>query len=221
MLSVRAPEYFPSLRYCAMMASVDRFVIADTFQYSRQSYQNRSRVRTPEGSQWMSIPLAGGQHGKDILAVKIDHSQNWKRKHEKALEFNYGATPFFEYYAPDVMKCLRAPGDVLGDLTVATVELVYGYLGLSCELVRLSDRKNEHETESTSGASEGALLVWDRQEPVEIRSKRVIHFMNYEHPVYRQQFQGFETGLSILDLLFNHGPESTRILRSGIRINRL
>lgn len=216
MISVRAPEYFPSLRYCAMMASVDQFVIADTFQYSRQSYQNRCRVRTPEGRQWMSIPLGGGQHGRDILAVKIDHSQNWKRKHEKALEFNYGATPFFEYYAPDIMRCLGAPGDILGDLTVATVELVYDLLGLSCELVRLSSMQGEEGIQS-----DHELLLWDRQEPVKNSHKGGINFMTYEHPAYRQQFDGFEAGLSVLDLLFNHGPESTRILRSGIQITRL
>ena len=62
-LAIRPPEYFPRLSHVALMHYATHFVLADTMQYSRQSFQNRTRVRTREGSSWVSVPLKGGQHG--------------------------------------------------------------------------------------------------------------------------------------------------------------
>ena len=70
MIAIRPPEYFPCLAYAALLLAVDCFVLADTFQYSRQSFQNRTKVRNPQGWQWVSIPLKGGQHGRPICQVE-------------------------------------------------------------------------------------------------------------------------------------------------------
>ena len=98
MLAVRPPEYWPRLSYFALMDRVERFVLADTFQYSRQSFQNRAKLRTPQGWQWISVPLRGGQHGRPVCDVAIEGVPYCMGKHWRAFTFNYHATPFFAYY---------------------------------------------------------------------------------------------------------------------------
>ena len=97
---IRPPDYWPGIAYMALIDRADRVVLADTFQYSRQSFQNRARLRTPQGWQWISIPLRGRQHGTPIREVMIWQRPAWLRKHLKALVYNYRGTPFFTYYEP-------------------------------------------------------------------------------------------------------------------------
>ncbi len=81
MFAHQAPEYFPSLSYVALMSSVDQFYADVGLQYSRQSFQNRARIRTPDGSQWITVPVCGRQYGLPIRETKIDYRDNWVRKH--------------------------------------------------------------------------------------------------------------------------------------------
>lgn len=216
MIAALAPDYFPGIEYCAVMASVERFVVVDSFQYSRQSFQNRARLRAPDGYQWISIPLIGGQFGKAIQDVRIDNTQNWAKKHEKALVYNYGKAPFFEHYASDVFDSIRSGSELLGSVTVDTVVLVHRLLDLESELIigHMARRFAEGMPESPPVEE---LLFPENCQRSPYCAKHRHRIMRFEHPNYRQQFSGFESGMSVLDLLFGYGPAATGILRQGIR----
>ncbi|GMQ81190.1 MAG: hypothetical protein BMS9Abin05_0621 [Rhodothermia bacterium] len=213
--AIRPPVYFPNLAYCALMATVDCFVVGDSFQYSRQSFQNRTRIRSPDGAQWLTVPLAGGQHGNPISETRIDYSFHWQKKHLKALRFNYGSTPFYEHYIDDISNIIATGHDSLAELTVASVALTHELLGLVCTLEK--EGSNElGENRSTAGTEYlfEADKNWEHTHAPDCR------FLAFDHPVYRQNFDGFVEGMSVLDLLFGHGPEAPRILRSGISFNQ-
>jgi hypothetical protein len=227
MFAHEPPEYLPRLEYCALMAAVELFVADVSFQYSRQSFQNRARIRTPDGTQWVTVPLKGGQFGRSIGKSEVDYSQNWIRKHEKAFLFNYGSAPFFDHYMPPIGEVLRSRPETLGDLTRAILACIHRFLGLTCDL-RPSGAGRE-ESAGGGGSTEReeignvtphgvrlALPDSGKKDLVAKGGDRVL--LEFEPPVYRQNFPGFESSLSVLDLLFNHGPEATYILRSGIRI---
>lgn len=217
--AIEPPVYFPILSYCALMASVDGFVVGDTFQYSRQSFQNRARVRSPDGAQWLTVPLVGGQHGNRISETRIDYSFHWQKKHLKALQFNYGSTPFFEHYVDDISSIIETEHDSLAELTVATVVLTHKLLGFESKiekesLERPGQNRSTTETEYLF-AREGQKEFQGENESAPNR-----RYLSFEHPVYRQNFDGFVKGMTMLDLLFSHGPEAPRILRSGISFER-
>ena len=176
------------------MDSVERFYMDITRQYSRQSFQNRAKIRTPDGAQWISVPLMGHQFGSSIGETRIDYSTTWQQKHKKALQFNYGSTPFFEHYRDELFELIDRKYENLGALTVASTRLVHRYLRIAGSL----------ELGGTDGHASDDTSRSDDSWP-------------YEPPAYLQNFDGFVPGLSILDILFNHGPESTRIVRSGIK----
>ena len=217
MLAVRPPEYFPRLAYLALMARVETFVLADTFQYSRQSYQNRTRLRNPQGWQWISVPLKGGQHGTPIHAVRIRHHLGWQRKHWKALAFNYRSTPYFEYYEPRLRPFFEKPWHHLGALTCRTVEVL-------ADLFRLPPPQRASDLPGAPNDlpgvlrrfEAGPLLAPDEAVVYDAQQVNEVQVLRYEHPTYRQPFEGFEPGMSALDLLFNYGPEARTILEQGI-----
>ncbi|QXD15529.1 WbqC family protein [Rhodocaloribacter litoris] len=220
MIAVRPPEYFPRLAYFALMDAAERFVLADTFQYSRQSYQNRARLRTPQGRQWVSIPLRGGQHGRPIRAVEIEPRRDWMGKHRRAFMYNYRSTPFFEYYEPDFESLFAGTWTHLADLTCATVALVARLLGIRTPLLRASGLAGAPDTLTKVLAATGAdrLLVPEEAAAHDVPLAPSAQVLRYETPPYRQNFSGFEPDVSAVDLLFNYGPEALAVLRQGVAL---
>jgi hypothetical protein len=212
-----APDYMPGLVVMALMASVDVCYLDAGLQYSRQSFQNRARLRTPDGVQWITVPVVGGQFGRSIADTRIDYTSPWVRKHLKALRFNYGSAPFYQHYAPDIGGILQTRHDTLGPLNIALLEQLHGFLGLKCRLVRAAPREDDDP-----GLGTNVRPVQLRVAPEDGRQRDAspadeVQLLAYEHPRYRQNFDGFEPGMSILDLLFTSGPEAGPILLSGIR----
>ena len=220
MISIRPPEYFPQLSYVALMQAAEQFVLADTFQYSRQSFQNRAKVRNAEGWQWVSVPLRGGQHGLPQTAVRIRQVEAWKRRHWKAFEYNYRATPFFAFYEEALRALFAYPWMSLADLTCASVRLTHELFGLTSSLARASDLTekpaNLQRILCHMGASE--LLCPPSSASVDAQSGSTVRTLRFTHPRYRQAFTGFEPGMTAFDLLCNYGPDAGAILRASVAI---
>lgn len=204
MYAIRPPEYFPSLPFWALMLRCERFMLADTFQYSRQSFQNRARIRNPEGWQWITIPLKGRQHGLAIRDVEIDNTVPWRGKHFRALSYNYRSTPYFEFYEEPVSQLFEHEWTCLGELTIASIALVAEMMRLTPPEIYEGDGARREDA-----SVQELLLESDEHGLPGLR-------LRYAEPDYEQNFDGFEPGLSILDLLFNHGPEAKGIILRGI-----
>lgn len=202
------------------MDRVDRFVVADTFQYSRQSFQNRTKLRTPQGWQWISVPLRGGQHGRPVCDVMIEGDDYWMRKHWRAFAFNYRTTPYFPFYEEGLRALLERPWRTLGDLTCATIDHLHHLLGLTTPLVRASEVASCPATleEVLASVPGDALLAPEEAAPHDAVLVPDVGVFRYDHPAYRQNFEGFEPGMSVLDLLFNYGPQARALLREGVAV---
>ena len=220
MIAVRPPEYFPRLRYMALMQAADCFVLADTFQYSRQSFQNRGKLRNPQGWQWITVPLQSGQRGRSINDIEINTSGRWIEKHWRAFQYNYRSTPYFEYFEPDVEPFFETEWTTLGPLTCASVELVHELMGLSTTLVRASALDGAPDTlEGVLAAMErDDLLTPEAAAPHDREGVPGAEVFRFETPEYRQNFDGFEPGMSAVDVLFNYGPEARALLAQGAQV---
>ncbi len=209
MLAVRTPEYFPRLAFLALAAQADRLVVADTFQYSRQSFQNRARLCTPDGAMWITVPLVGGQHGRALCHVEVDDRRDWRQTHLKALRYNYGATPFYAEYAPRVEALLVQPWPTLGALNVATVAFLAGALGLTTPCERASAMTGAPATlEAVRARFDASLLAL----PDAAAHDGAAPLRWHETP-RRQPFPGpFRPDCSALDALFLYGPDARALL---------
>lgn len=227
MITVRPPEYWPSPLFAALLMATDRFYVGDTFRYSRQSLQNRARLRNPEGWQWISIPLQRGQQGRAIAKTAINTDEPWIGRHWRALMYNYRSAPYFEYYEPRLRPIFEQQWTSVGPLALATISFVIEALDLAVDLVPTS-------TVPLAPASLQAVLAHDAATPLLLAEDTVAHdapiasadgrpckVLQLDLPAYEQNFAGFEPGMSVVDLLFNHGPATRMMLRDAWAIKRL
>lgn len=220
MIAVRPPEYFPRLSYMALVQEVDRFILADTFQYSRQSFQNRSKLRNPQGWQWITVPLHAHQHDRAIIDVQVDPDGPWLGKHWRAFQYNYRSTPYFEYFEPELEPFFHREWAHLGELTAASITLLLRLMELSTPLVRASELDGRPDSLEAIVATVGEEPVLSPEEaaPYDRGAVSDVHVFRYDAPTYRQNFEGFEPGMSAADVLFNYGPEARSIIAQGVQI---
>jgi WbqC-like protein family len=223
MVVVLAPEYLPGCAFVAMMRRADCLVLADTYQYSRQSYHNRARVRTPQGWQWLSVPLVGGQHGRPILETEIDNRTPWQERHTRSIRYNYSSAPFYDYYIDPLNLIMKADWNTLGDLCSAGIDLLAKTLAPGATIKRAS--RMAGAPASLSGILDvlgrGDVLLSHaryRQDSAFVSDPYVATF---ELPPYSQNFPGYEPDLSVIDLLFACGPDAGSRLDAGLNVKRM
>jgi len=229
-IAISQPAYLPWLGYFDLIDQVDTFVLLDDVQFEKQSWQQRNRIKTPSGLQWLTVPvLFNGRFGQLINQVEI-RDPEFSRNHLRAIELNYRRAPFFDQYfngLSSLLDCTQKT--LLVDLNVRLIDWLMGALGIQTRLVVSSalgqpGKRTERlanicsvlgATQYLSPLGSAAYLLSEKEILLDRGIEVVFH--HYEHPQYRQLFPLFCPQASILDLLFNHGPQALDILRSGRR----
>lgn len=214
---MRAPEYWPRASVASLALFADEIILADTFQYSRQSYHNRARIRTPQGWQWLSVPLKGGQHGRPIFETEIEQRTDWRGIHLRSIAFNYRSSPYFDYYEPSISSLLAKPWAKLGQLTVETYLWTLNALKLDTPVRTASNDPDARFRidRARAGTRAGVLVVEEDAAEHDMAFGTPLYVVSYREAVRRQNFAGFEPGMAALDLLFNYGPQSRNIIEAN------
>jgi len=229
-IAISQPAYLPWLGYFDLIDQVDTFVLLDSVQFEKQSWQQRNRIKTPSGLQWLTVPVVfRGHFGQRIRDVAI-RDPEFFRKHLKAIELNYRRTPFFHRYFPEFSEILQSHStSLLVELNQQLIQWVCNVLGIRTELFRSSDLDERgHRSELLvnlclrlrsdfylSPLGSAVYLLEDIDQFADAGIE--VGFQHYEHPEYSQLFLPFQSHASVLDLIFNKGSESISILRSGRR----
>ena len=217
MIAVQPPEYFPRLEYMAVIQQVDHFVLGNTFPYRRQSFQNRSKLRSPQGWHWITVPVFGNRDGAPVREVEIETGGRWREKHWRSFLYNYRTTMYFDYFEASFRPFFERGWARLSPCASRSVELLAELFGLQTTLTRASALDGAPETVAGVARALGAetLLTTPGGDPESLPEGVTPHVVEYDHPTYRQNFEGFESGMSAADLVFNYGPEARRILAKG------
>lgn len=220
-IAVQPPTYFPSLPYTALLRHVDQFVLADTFRFRPNTFQNRSKLRNARGGHWITIPVFGHPAGAPIHTVDLEAGGRWREKHWRSFMYDYRTTMYFEFYEETFRPFFDVEWTNLAECTCRSVELQVELFGIDTELVRTSNLSEKPATidEIISELGADTLVVPASDAPDDVEAADVEVF-SYEHPTYRQNFEGFESGMSAMDLLFNYGREAERLLAQGERSPR-
>ncbi len=229
-VAICQPTYLPWSGYFDLMDQVDVFILLDDVQFEKRSWQQRNRIKTPVGLQWLTVPvITRGRQEQLIRGVEIE-TAHFSRDHCRAIELNYRRAPFFEHYFDELSSRLSPQdGMLLADLNVRLIEWFMKKLGIETRLVVSSGlRQSGKRTELLANLceSQGANLyisplgssVYLLKEKDALLAKGIdVVFQHYEHPEYRQQFPPFLPYASVLDLILNEGDRSLEILRTGRR----
>ncbi len=225
-VAIHQPQYLPWVGYFDKMDQVDCFVILDHVQFKKNEWQNRNRIKTASGWQWLTVPVLH-RFPQRISEVRVNNAAAWSRKHLQALISNYSGTPFFDVHRQFFETVCAREWTLLIDLNLETLSYLGEALGIRTKLISASslalperDRATGHlvaicralEADAyLSGAGGRSYLELQRFEEAGVQ----VLFQAFQCPPYPQRFGAFEPNLSVVDLLFNCGAQSLQVLRQG------
>ncbi|MFC1623828.1 WbqC family protein [Candidatus Omnitrophota bacterium] len=229
-ISIQQPEFFPWLGYFDKLYQVDKVVFLDNVQFKKRYFENRNKVRTRDGWMWLNTPVkTKGRYTQKIMDAEIDNSKPWQKRIVSAIRCNYRRAPYWEYYGESICGIVSRPYKFLVDFNLSVILFLMEKLGVKREWCLSSALSTEdlgsdlileicrkmQATDYLSGKDGKSYLKEDGF----VKNGIKLHYQNFIHPVYKQFHGGFFEGMSVIDLLFNHGSESTDIIK-GINLSK-
>lgn len=184
--------------------------------YQKQSYRNRCRFYAADGVQTLSFPVVheGGTHKLPISEIKVDWSKPWLLQHKRAIVSAYRTSAYFEYYQDELFDILDRRQERLFDLNLDLIRFFIEKTGLAVDLRMTTD----YSRESMIAGSDGTITSYrDLRETIHPkRPSDILSGLNLEKPYFQvfSRKHGFQSDLSVMDLLFNEGPDSILYLKS-------
>jgi len=224
-VAIHQPQYLPWLGYFDKLDRCDVFCLLDTVQYKKNEFQNRNRIKTAEGWQWLTVPVTY-RFPQRIEEVGVNQTVDWQRKHLQALKTNYSKAPFFENYYASFEEFYQQSYELLTEVNVACIRFLMDLLGLKRKVVLASSLQVEtddptlrlvkicqvlHGNAYLSGKDGANYMDPDTFHKHQLE----LVFQDFNHPEYPQCYGPFEPNLSVVDLLFNCGPEALPIIREA------
>lgn len=222
-VSVHQPQYIPWLGYFDKIDRADNFVLLDNVQFKKNEWQNRNKIKTSTGWQWLTVPVTY-RYPQLINEVTINNTVRWQHKQRQAILSNYKKAPYFQFLEPFFEEIFTLSWETISRLNSEMVKKLANLLGLDTPIYIASqlgtfptdpDERliaiTKHFGADTylAGSGGSQYMNMDKYE----KSGVNVMFQKYEHPVYDQLYGKFEPYMSVIDLIFNHGPESLNILR--------
>lgn len=220
--------YLPWLGYFDQMYKSDVFVVYDDVQYDKNSWRNRNRIKTPQGWQWLTVPvLLKGRNFPLNKDVEINNDLSWAPKHLKSLAQNYRPAGFFDDVIGGLEAILSREWKFLIDLNMESIFFLKRLLGLDTKICFASELdvskvgKTERLVEICRHFGADSFLEGDAgksyiDESLFTNAGIKLEYHHYQHPTYDQLHGEFIPYLSVVDVLFNHGKDSRHIVTGQI-----
>lgn len=192
--------YFAPVGYYVKIYAHDKIIVEQHDHYVKQTYRNRCRIQTESGVMDLSIPVEKHTDKTKIRDICISYGQEWRRLHLRAMETSYNSTPFFEYYKDDIQAIYEKKEKYLFDFNMRLLEFTLDAIGIKREILT-----TDSYFEGEPGIEDARELFNPKKETTDTDSKPY-------YQMFAEKF-GFTDGLSIVDLLFNLGPESVLYLK--------
>lgn len=225
-VAIHQPEHLPWLGYLDKAARADLFILLDTVAFKKNYFENRNRIRTPQGWAWLTVPvLIKGKFGQAFTEVEINNKARWAEVYFRTLRQNYSKAPFWKDYSPGLEQVILHPWERLVDFNLALIDFLWSAFGIATLRRRASEL-------NVPGKKGDLLLNICRQvgaavylsgpsgrdyldESIFTAAGIGVEYHSFTHPEYRQLFSPFVPGMSSVDLLLNEGPEGFRRLTAA------
>jgi hypothetical protein len=192
--------YLPPIEYFSIISRSEKILVEHEENYLKQTYRNRCYILSSHGPQMLSVPVySGSLHKTALKDIRIDYSKRWQQVHLRAMTAAYGTSPFFEFYYEDIFRIVSADYKFLFDLNMDLTHHLIENIDIKTEVIPT----NKFVPLSNNPDDYRYRINPKKQQVISLRR-------------YNQVFnsaENFVQGLSIVDLLFNMGPESTGYLK--------
>ena len=201
--------YFPPVSWFALLArdmtlSPDRVSPSTVFleaceNYQKQSYRNRSYILAGDGVQMLQVPVVHAE-SMGITQVRVDYSTSWLVRTERSLDAAYYTSAYYEYYRDELFERMEERPALLWDWNLSLIRFLLEKTGVACNLVPTSF----FVAPAAAGPDDYRAVIHPK------RADTILSSLGLERPYYQvfaDRF-GFMPDLSVLDLLFNEGPDA-------------
>lgn len=228
-IAISQPTFLPWPGYFALINYVDEFVFLDNTQFSKRSWQQRNYIKLNEDKYLVTIPvISKNKFNQKINQVQIDYDNFEVSKFLKTIEMAYKKSPYFSSYFEIFKKILHKKNKYLSELNLDVIMNICNILKISNKFIKASiidldanlsnvaqldmicKKRSSKQYISTLGAKE-----YLKDLKIMPLSKAKIKYFNYEIKDYSQLGEYFIPNLSILDLLFNEGPNTLNIIKKN------
>ena len=223
-ISIHQPNYIPWIGFFNKILLSDTYVVFDDVQYPRgRDYANRNQIKTNNGKKWLTVPIIGKSQLKPWNEIEIN-SNGWVEQHLSLLETFYKKSKYFEDYYPELKEVYLKKHKMLIDLNLDLIKYILKILNSDVKIIKSSDIKTDKtgadkilhiltELKSTtyiSGSGDGSKR-YINDELFNKNNIKLVWQSNIQLE-YEQQFGEFTPYMTILDLLFNQGPNSKKYI---------
>lgn len=225
-VAVVQSNYIPWKGYFDLINLVDEFILFDDMQYTRRDWRNRNLIKTPNGLEWLTIPVdVKGKYYQKIKETKIS-DPSWAKTHWATIVHNYSKAQHFreyrEFFESLYLDCKE---EFLSRINFCFIEAICRVLRIKVHLswsmdYPLTEGRTERlvglckaagATHYLSGPSAKAYM----DEQLFVKEGISVSYIDYSgYPEYIQLHGSFEHGVTILDLIFNEGPNAARFMKS-------
>lgn len=219
-LAGHQPTYLPGIVLFNKIALSDKFMFVGHCDYQAKSWQSHNFIRGADKPLKLSVPC---WKGKSINETKPTPDLHWRHKHTRSIELTYRDRPYFNDYYPEIADCIMRPAKNLSHLNIGLIRVLMHMLEIETPTYCSEDFQIAgHKTEMLANmcAALGARHYLSSPGEVDYVDKTLMNgyghsFQQFTHPVYHQGRGEFVPNLSVIDLLFNCGPQSAKIVREA------
>ena len=212
-VGVHQPNYLPYLGFFDKMAKSDIFVIYDDARFNSRDFQQRNRIRTSKGWQWLTVPVE--KKAIPIKEITIKNNADWSSVHFTAIRANYLKTPYYSIYENEIRRIYKKSYEKLIDLNMNLIHFLMNAFVIDTKIVFSSElcftsKSTERLLEITETLGGDVYLSGpkgcDYMDVSSFEKKGIkVEFQDFKHPVYEQRYEGFVPNMSAIDALFNVG----------------
>jgi len=223
-VSIHQPNYIPWVGFFNKILSSNVYVVFDDVQFPRgKDYANRNQIKTNNGKKWLTVPVKGKSQLRPWNEIEINNN-GWVEQHLSLLESFYKKSDYFTEYYPKLKDIYLKEHTKLIELNLDLIKYILKSLNSDTDIIISSDIKTEKQgmekilhilkelntTTYISGSGDGSKRYIEEKLFEENNIKLI--WQNYTQLEYKQQHGEFIPYMTILDLLFNHGPNSKRYI---------
>ena len=226
-VSIHQPNYLPWLGFFDKIKQSDVFVIFDDVQFPRgkKHFGHRNKIKTLSGDKWLTVPISNKSDLVSFNDTIINYDTEWNKEHIRLIELFYSKTPYFDKYFPNLLDIISIEHKSLTELSVSLIKYFLKELNIKTQLKYSSEISDSdlygsdkifnileklNTTQYITGSGSGSMRYIDESGFSERNIK--LKWQHYEHPHYNQLNGVFIPYMSIIDLLFNEGEKSRRII---------
>lgn len=225
-VTIHQPQFLPWLGYLDKIDQADLFVALDIVQFKKNEWQNRNRIRTAQGWQWITVPVLH-KFGQRINETPINQRVDWQTKHLRAMEMHYGRAAYCDRFLEGLREIYRRPWERLTELNLAVLRWLLDAISIKTPLQSASEMSLRDDptdrlidicrtvgaTHYLAGAGAAAYMDRPRFEASGVK----LEIQDFQHPVYAQCYEPFIPGMAAIDLLFTCGDDALQRLRDARR----